>query len=131
MHSIVVFANDTVGNIGSSSMVLFSIIAPSPSPSPSPTLRPTPSQTLQPTPSVTLQPTASSSPSPTPQKQIGFLGTTLPIEYGYAIVAFVIIAVVGLALFVYFRKRGNSLREGKELLRVFQSDVNRSIQLSR
>jgi hypothetical protein len=60
---------------------------PSPSPSPSPTLPPT------------IEPTS------TPKQQSGFLGTSFPTEYGYAIMAVLVITVVaGLGL-VYFKKR--------------------------
>ena len=40
-HSLVVYANDTFGNMGKSDTVLFSIVLPTPSPSPTPTLSPT------------------------------------------------------------------------------------------
>jgi hypothetical protein len=55
--------------------------------------------------SSSSSPPFSSLPSPpTVQKQTGFLGASLPAEYGYAIVAaLVIIAVAGLSL-VYFKK---------------------------
>jgi parallel beta-helix repeat protein len=52
--------------------------------------------------SPTIEPTAE--PTSTPKPQSGFLGTNIPIEYGYAIVAvLVIIIVAGLSL-VYIKK---------------------------
>ncbi len=62
---------------------------------------PTPSPTPSPSPSPTLQPQASSSPIPTSKPRTGFLGTSLPTEYGYAIVivvAVVVIAAIALVL---------------------------------
>jgi hypothetical protein len=71
----------------------FGYVSPS-SPSPFPS----PSSTLSPSPSATLAPTS------TQKAQSGFLGTNLPTEYGYAIVAaLVIIVVAGLSL-AYFKK---------------------------
>ena len=58
-----------------------------------------------PQPTTTPSPSPSPSLSPTPKHQTGFFGTNLPVEYGYAIVAvLVIIAVAGLSL-VYLKKR--------------------------
>jgi hypothetical protein len=73
---------------------------PSPSPSiePSPSAAPSPS----PTPSPTLEPTIA--PTPTPKPHSGFLGTNLPVEYGYVIIAVAVIAVVALTA-VALRKR--------------------------
>ena len=54
--------------------------------------------------SPSIQPTELPSPSPKSTPQSGFLGINLPVEYGYAIVAvLVIIVVAGLGL-VYFKK---------------------------
>jgi hypothetical protein len=67
-----------------------------PSPSPSPTVAPTIDPTMEPT----------STPQAEKQ-QTGFLGTGLPMEYGYAIVAVVAIMVVAglsLACFEKYRK---------------------------
>jgi hypothetical protein len=69
---------------------------------------------LPPSPTTLTSPIISSSDEPTtepscqpissPRQQSGFLGTNLPLEYGYAIVAvLVIIVVAGLSL-VYFKK---------------------------
>jgi hypothetical protein len=70
-----------------------SLSAPSASPSPSPS--PTPSPTIKPT----IEPTS------TPKRTTGFLGTSLPKEDGYAIVAVsVILVAAGLSL-VYFIRR--------------------------
>jgi hypothetical protein len=52
-------------------------------------------------PSPLISPLFSS--SPTVQQQTGFLGTSLPIEFGYAIVA-VLVAVVVTILLVYFKR---------------------------
>ena len=64
----------------------------SPSPSPSPTLAPT------------TEPTSTIEPTSTPEQPTGFLGTSLPVEYGYAIVAALVIAVVAGLSLVYFKK---------------------------
>jgi hypothetical protein len=61
-----------------------------------------PSPTEQPTPAPTLSPTLE--PTSTPKQQSGFLGTSLPLEYGYAIIAVAVIAVVALVA-VTLRKR--------------------------
>jgi hypothetical protein len=70
-------------------------VSPSSSPFPSPSLSPSP--TIAPT----IEPT--SEPSSTPKPASGFLGTHLPVEYGYAIVAVLVIIVVAGSL-VYFKK---------------------------
>jgi hypothetical protein len=72
-------------------------LSPTSTPSPSPTLSPSPS------PLPTLEPAIV--PTSTP-KQSGFLGTNLPAEYGYAIIAFAVIVVVALAA-VAPRKKKN------------------------
>jgi len=55
-------------------------------------------------PSPTIEPTIE--PTSTPKPHAGFLGTNLPTEYGYAIVAaLVIIVVAGLSLFFYKKQR--------------------------
>jgi hypothetical protein len=82
-HSLVVYANDTVGNIGKSDTVFFTI------------------DTSTPTPSLTHSP----SPSIFATQQPSFLGTGLPVDYVYAIVtvlAIIVVAVV--SLLVYFKK---------------------------
>lgn len=73
----------------------FSATLPTPTPfvSPSPTIEPTSEPTSTPP-----------EPTPTSKPKTGFLDTGLPLEYGYAIVAaIVIIIVAGLSL-VYFKK---------------------------
>jgi hypothetical protein len=66
---------------------------------PSPLASPTTEPTLNPpTPSPTAEPTS------TPTQQTGFLGTNLPTEYGYAIVAVLVIIVVAGLSIVYFKK---------------------------
>lgn len=79
-HSLTVYANDTAGKTGASETIYFSI------------------KTQQSQPSPTPQPT-----NP-PAHQTGFLGSNLPIEYGYGIVA-VTVAVVIVSLLIYFKKR--------------------------
>lgn len=92
-------------------------------PSPSPTLSPSPTATPQTTmspaptfnpyasPSLTQQPTESPSVSQTPEptlilkQQSGFLGTTLPLEYGYTIMAVLVVAVVAGTSLVLIRNR--------------------------
>ena len=76
----------------------------SPSTKPSPSIMPSITPTPSPTPKMqpTIEPTIV--PTTTPKQPSGFLGTNLPTEYGYAIVAvLVIIAVAGLSL-AYFKK---------------------------
>jgi hypothetical protein len=71
-------------------------------PSPSPSVSPSPSPTASPTLSPTIEPTLE--PTSTPQQPTGFLGTSLSVEYGYAIVVvLVIIVVAGLSL-VYWKR---------------------------
>lgn len=68
-----------------------------PAPSPNPTQSPNHSTS----PSTPSQPTQSPSP-------IGFLGMRLPVEYGYAVVAVLVIIIVGTSLLVYFKKRNST-----------------------
>jgi hypothetical protein len=83
--------------INGSSTVFFTVdTSPSPSPSPSPT--PTTSPIITPTLEPTIEPTS------TPKQQTGFLGTNLPVEYGYAIVAVLVIVIVAGLSLVYFKK---------------------------
>ncbi len=81
-HTILVFANDTNGNVGSSGPTQFTVNTSTPSSPPSP----------------------SPSPISTAQQQSGFLGSSLPWEYGYALVAVVVILAVA-AVVLVFRKR--------------------------
>ena len=78
----------------------------SPSPSSNPSLPPSqsPSSSFTPTPAPATSPPTSIIPSPEPQS--GFLGTNLPLEYGYAIIAALVIAVAAGLSLVYFRNRG-------------------------
>jgi hypothetical protein len=55
-----------------------------------------------PTQSSTIEPTAE--PTPTPKQPSGFLGTNLPMEYGYAIIAVLVIVVVAGLSLVYLKK---------------------------
>jgi hypothetical protein len=52
----------------------------------------------------TSSPSPTIAPTSTPQKQTGFLGTNLPTEYGYAIVAVLAVAVVAGLSLAYFKK---------------------------
>jgi len=75
LHALEIFANDSIGNIGHSDLVQFEIDTSTPAPNLSP-----------------------------PSKQTGFLGTNIPTEYGYSIIAvLVIVAVAGLSL-AYYKK---------------------------
>lgn len=71
-------------------------------PTPEPTSEPSPSPSPIPTIERTTEPTLE--PTSTPKQSSGFLGTNLPVEYGYAIIAAAVIAVVALAA-VALRKR--------------------------
>ena len=53
-HSLVVYANDTFGNMGKSDTVSFNVTLPAPTPSPSPSPSPTQQPTLEPTPAPPL-----------------------------------------------------------------------------
>jgi hypothetical protein len=96
-HTIEIYANDVAGNVGSSGIIQFTINGAIPSPSPSSSLIAEPTST----------PVATAVPSATPRQQIGFLGTSLPVEYGYAIVAVLALAVVA-GLSLAYLKRHNS-----------------------
>lgn len=75
---------------------------PAPTPTSAPQLSPSPSPS--PSSSLTQKPETSLSPSPTPLQQTSFLGTSLSMEYGYAIVATLLVMSV-LALTYYSRKQ--------------------------
>jgi len=68
----------------------FLTTGPTPNTSSTPEAAPTNEATLTPTPTYTKQP--------------GFLGTNLPAEYGYAIVAVLVIVVTSGLSFIYFKK---------------------------
>jgi hypothetical protein len=82
IHTLEIYANDTVGNIGHSDLIQFTIDTSTPSPTLAPTVEPT----------------------STPKQQTGFLGTNLPTEYGYAIVGILVIVVVAGLSMVYLKK---------------------------
>jgi hypothetical protein len=91
-HTLTLYANDTSGKWAIPQSVTYLVnVHPeytptsSPSPNPIPTLSPT------------LEPTST-------QKQTGFLGTSLPLEYGYVIVAVLVIIVVAELSLVYLKK---------------------------
>jgi hypothetical protein len=94
LHSIMFYASDAAGNTGHSDLVQFTVNAASASPSPS----------SFPLVESTSTPVATAVPTTTPRQQIGFLGTSLPTEYGYAIVAVLVILVVAGLSLVYFKK---------------------------
>ena len=77
------------------------ITSSTPEPSASPTQMPRPTQSLAPTPALSPTPKPSTQPSSTPS---GFLGTSLPNEYGYAIVAVSMVMIVAGLTLVYFKK---------------------------
>ena len=90
-HQIVHFSVVSLPSTSPSTEPSTSVISTqSPSPSPIPTIEPTKTPTLTPT--------------DTPIQQTGFLGTSLPLEYGYAIVAVLVIIVVAGVSLVYFKK---------------------------
>jgi hypothetical protein len=74
---------------------------------------PSPSSTIATSPIVKQQPETSPAPSSateptsTPKPSSGFLGASLPIEYGYAIAAVLVIIVVAGLSVVYFRRLKN------------------------
>lgn len=74
----------SIPNFGALSSSPYASSSPSPNPSPSPTQQPTALQSPNP---------ASPSPNPIAKTQAGFLGTSLPMEYGYAMLAAVVIIV--------------------------------------
>jgi hypothetical protein len=82
VHTLQVYANDTFGRIGSTNLIQFSIDTATPAPTVSPTLEPT----------------------STPKQPSGFLGTNLPMEYGYALVAVLVVMVVAGLSLVYFKR---------------------------
>ncbi len=98
-HNIVVYANDTVGNMGTSKTIYFTIDAP-PSPSPSPTQRPSPSATQQPTPTPT-PPSTSDQQTPSPEPQ----PTNPQTEIIYATVAIAATATVIATTIIILKKR--------------------------
>jgi hypothetical protein len=95
-HTIEIYANDAAGNVGNSDLVQFTISAVISSPTPSITQNPNSS------PSPTSEPTIE--PTSTPKPQTGFLDTNLPTEYGYIIVAVLVVAVVGGLSLLYLKK---------------------------
>lgn len=94
-HTLKVYANDTVGNVGWTSTVFFTVDTSTPSPSPSPATTQTPS------PSPSQQPTIATSiaTSPTPIEETGNANIALEIA------GVIMIAIVAVGLLVYFRRR--------------------------
>jgi len=54
---------------------------------------------------------------PPSSQQPGFLGSSLPVEYGYAIVTIIVVAIATAAFLVYFRKIKKTTGEVKEILK--------------
>jgi hypothetical protein len=69
-HSLIVYAKDTAGNIGSSETIYFSIEPPQPS-----------------------------------QQPTGFLGSSLRMEYGFATVAIITVAIAAAAIYLLLKRR--------------------------
>jgi N-acetylneuraminic acid mutarotase len=88
-NNFTLYANDTLGNWATPQTVHYDTAI---------NLDPLPIPTLSPLPSLTQEPT------PTP-KSTGFLGTPLPLEYGYAIIAAAIIAVIAVTAITLRRKK--------------------------
>jgi hypothetical protein len=89
-HNLIIYAEDISGNVGNTELIQFSIMTATPTPPITPSSSSTPISTMEPT--------------STPKQTTGFLGTSLPAAYGYAILAvLVIIVVAGLSL-VYIKK---------------------------
>jgi hypothetical protein len=80
---------------------------------PVPTVSPSssPSSLISPKPSITAQPSVEPTlvPSFTPKESSGFLGTNLPTEYGYSLIAVVVVAIAALTL-IMLRKRHSRQR---------------------
>jgi hypothetical protein len=101
-HTLVLEGETTLNrtlNLSTHFMVNTAIPNPSSSTSPLPSPTTTPLATLAPT----TESTSTPEPTSTPKPQSGFLGTNLPTEYGYAMMA-VLIIIAGLSLFI-FKKR--------------------------
>jgi hypothetical protein len=105
-YHVSVFINDSIGNYINISPVLalfFDVVSATPSPSiePQPTVTPSPSPTSS-TIATIIEPTLQ--PTFTPKSQTGFLGTNLPFEYGYALVAVLVTVIVAGLSLVYLKK---------------------------
>jgi hypothetical protein len=93
-HSIAIYLADWQGNSVQYSAVFFTVVPPVSSPSPTPSSRPSPTPALSLIPSPTQQPTAEQGSTPKPN----YYSDWIP----YAIIALVILTVVG--VLVYFKK---------------------------
>ena len=103
-HSLIVYANDTVGNVGWTNTVFFTVDTSTPSPSPSPT----------PFPTLTVSPIITPSPSPTQQPTTtpAFTGSNViadpGVNYTPALIVLstiIVTVILGVAVYIYFRKR--------------------------
>jgi outer membrane protein assembly factor BamB len=94
-HNIVVYANDTVGNVGSSSKVLFAVDTAPPTPTPSPTLAPTANPTASPT---NTPHTTTPTPSPT------IHATATPPIPEYTSLLAILMLIIALPLILAFAK---------------------------
>ena len=82
-HSLVVYANDTFGNMGKSDTILFNVILPTPTPSSTPS------------PSPTQKPTLEISPTPT----TNYYSDWIPY------IALTVVVALSVSALVYFKKR--------------------------
>jgi hypothetical protein len=106
LHTFVVHATQDVPGKAkdASATVYFTINSTSISPPLSPSVVTT---TPSPIPSAAIEPT--SEPTLIPKQQTGFLGTNLPVEYGYAIIAAAVIAIVAVAAIALRKRHRKSL----------------------
>lgn len=80
--------------------------------SPTPNPSPTPQQSPTPQPSLTPQPENQSATQPViqpsnnqPVQQQGFLGSSLPMEYGYLLVSAIVVAIAVTAGYLFYKRR--------------------------
>ncbi len=98
-HSLVIYANDTAGNMGKSNTVFFIVnTQPIPTPTPTPSMSPLASPTQQPT----LEPSA----TPIVDPPIWFTPNSVVVIF----LAATLFAVVAISIVIYFRKKGNRKR---------------------
>ena len=99
LHSLIIYANDTSGNMGKSGEAFFSVeIPPSPTPTPKPT--PTPTQSLSPTPEATQS-------SQTLQSNETY---SHPFAIDPFVVGLVTVAVVAIVIFLLLAKKRGKQR---------------------
>jgi len=112
-HYIIIYANDTAGNMGTSNIIHFSVnTTPTPTPTTSPTLTPTPTSTPTSTPAPLATPTPSPSPTvlppPTPTPTIDQTPEPQPIPeqqlFLYLAAAGLVFSLIGIVAFIFKRK---------------------------